>query len=51
MYRKGWFLELSLTSTDEEHVQNIVMFEADGSSTPNCTIAAKEPHCQYENNA
>ena len=38
-------------STDEERVQNIVMFEADGSSEPNCTMAPKEPRYQYENNA
>ena len=37
-------------STDEEHVQNIVMFEADASSRPNCTVAAKEPRSQYKNN-
>ena len=50
-YRKSWFLELPLMSTDEERVQNIVMFEADGSSGPNCTMAPKEPRYQYENNA
>ena len=46
-----WFPELSLTSTDQERVQNIIIFEADGSCRLNCITAAKELRSQYENNA
>ena len=51
MYRKRCFSELPLTLTDQERLENVAMFEADASSRPNCTTAAKDPRSQSETNA